>query len=1187
MGNQTSSSEDHIVNGDAASYTYLPPPDAAPDDGLTVIAENNDDDDDDDDSYGVKQYTGTLSLERPPINDSNNKYVVPLHSPRKVASEKNKHEDSQSNTNNSNNTNTESSSTNRSFGSSTTGTRYGETNSVVTSDLDSEGSWSDVGETSNSRSNTIVYDTDELTAMTDLAHDGDDEGTKETRINLKKTRRSKWMKMVKAKSESIKINNDDDEVETVLEEDLTFDLTVKESTTRQNTDGDDETTILIIDAEEEFSRSSDMAQISRNKIVPVEFVIDVSTFHHTPKSSIQIIHGEAINLSSPQSATLPVQTTSDVYEYEDNKDKENNKVDEEKEHTVCVAGLVGDTVEVNKNRISYGSLRFDDNNLALKSNSSSNQNTPMAMGASDELRKRVSPMKKADPSDSPKKADPSGVVVQSKDIPEKNKAKHVVKTLDDVELNPKRFDTNRQLSTKSESMNPAERKHHTNIFTILNKDIENETKVTIPKRGDVNKNVKVTDRNTMGKLKYTESKSSKSDCEVKYKDKTAMTLVDVELKTDIVTNIDASRDDNIAHKIKGKVGNILKTTPDSLQEGIVQNRDELKIVSDIRVDRNLINNSNVKGNQEVILEKRLLSVSPDAIDCAYKKEGNTLSNATTKSPKQSQVRNKLAKVEKVGKCSLGRNHRDVIVENTPPINPDGHDWEFIPEHQNESTCGVIVKLPKNDGLNECMIKQQVFWNDVTIVKSVEAFGKEPKMWSPKSSPKPAPESERRHNVNKLTNVYLDPIHQSDTQNGRNDPNLSNDIPPVVEGKSIGSTNNTWINTNNQATCKTPYTTKSELAPFDEDDDMVNVKAVDPFISAMPVDGGKFKNCESQNAKSTWNVSGKANRGQLPTASMSENNVRSFQRNQTEEKASASPVFEKDGNDSYSSLNTNSFVQSRKTAYSLTASPRTDAVSIRKLDTSRIDKQAMSFENLYNTGDDDIDVEVVKQYEEAFNLFLVKNPEFMGNNPELMEIIRVAKLQKILSVTLEVERELEEYVKSLSEQKKEISSHYHKKLLDASRKKAAREMQLQRELETLKQDARSYERTNTWSMVAMYRDSCMSYRDLQEKPLLQVVNDADPISILPECFAEEKNILMNALMCPFDADHFDEPMLRNLRTENATLNQQAIDLENELSSLMQSSTTNVNSDVSWVDSVLCSMDSKQFDQWKDVYMKLNR
>ena len=270
---------------------------------------------------------------------------------------------------------------------------------------------------------------------------------------------------------------------------------------------------------------------------------------------------------------------------------------------------------------------------------------------------------------------------------------------------------------------------------------------------------------------------------------------------------------------------------------------------------------------------------------------------------------------------------------------------------------------------------------------------------------------------------------------------------------------------------------------------------------------------------------------------------------------------------------------KKTTALLNPKPEKEDDRIRK----SVSRQSTNISSIVEVidDDDDIDLEVAKQYYDTFNELLQRYPQFMTDDPSLMEIIRVAKLQKILSATLEMERELEEYVQSLTDQKNEVSAHYQKKLLEASRRNAEREYFLKEELDTLKALVSSQENNNRWSVLSMYKDYFAQCQQVQKDLISRrLITGDDPISILPECLASEKQLLLDALRSAYDGDRFGNATIDSVdsvQIENVALIQEVNELEKELSRLKLSSEAKRNL---WVDSVVCSMDFRQFEYMKE-------
>jgi hypothetical protein len=231
--------------------------------------------------------------------------------------------------------------------------------------------------------------------------------------------------------------------------------------------------------------------------------------------------------------------------------------------------------------------------------------------------------------------------------------------------------------------------------------------------------------------------------------------------------------------------------------------------------------------------------------------------------------------------------------------------------------------------------------------------------------------------------------------------------------------------------------------------------------------------------------------------------------------------------------------------------------------------------------EDIDLLLVREYDEVFNTLMELHPELMMDHPAAMEIIRIAKLQKILSVTVEAESELREYVQTLNEQKLEMTSHYHSKLLEASKKKAAREIYLQEELRKKKDILFDCERRSTWDTMHYFRQLCVMYNHTQHYLLQQMADTNDPLDILPESLAGNKKLLLDALLCTVDPEHSDGTGFSGLQYENTLLSQQATILEQELASLQQKTMKNEN-EVSWVSPFLCSLDANQFESLRQRF-----
>lgn len=225
--------------------------------------------------------------------------------------------------------------------------------------------------------------------------------------------------------------------------------------------------------------------------------------------------------------------------------------------------------------------------------------------------------------------------------------------------------------------------------------------------------------------------------------------------------------------------------------------------------------------------------------------------------------------------------------------------------------------------------------------------------------------------------------------------------------------------------------------------------------------------------------------------------------------------------------------------------------------------------------DGIDFTFVEQYEEAFDALLEKHPEFMAKNPKLVETLRVAKLQKLLSVAFEVENELEDYVQSLSGQKDDVAAHYHTKLLEATKKKASREIILQEALEAAQRDTRVLEGQLTWQIISQCEAQAKQYSKLQTELSQQTADAANPLSFLPDNLSHVRESIRDATQQANNSH--SEVQLQQLQVDKAFLYAQATALEKRLAYLQVAAKK-----YSWVDSVFRRLDAEHFSKLKQRY-----
>lgn len=1114
---------------------------------------------DDDDSYCVKQH-----FEKP-LDKKNLKLILP-----------------DDNTDESNNTHSESTNSNQSFnqsfGSSTTRTKYGETNSVVTSDYDSECSWSDVGETS--KSNTVskesLYDTDDLTALTDLAHYGDDEGTKNISQQSKKKRRSKWLKMINAQEQVVVHNNpDDDEVETVLETDdnLSLQSLLKSMQSNARTEGDEETTILIIDADEEYSRCSFNAmsyqkgndfELSANNHRVVEGVVLENT---------TVVMGEALehnDVGSPHSEKLTIVLSSEIMVELPNvrqphqlgdendrvgmiKDQENELVHGERVPILLVDGILGDPVEANKSRrpmISSHAEAPNSNNFPTESRQATIAPQTDVPKSSIILKESSSSIHnnsevttlysfsnlKSIPS---KKSDPSGSVVRGTDIPEKNKRKVPRKLLDDVELNPRRVEMQRQALRGAHTV--ATNTERRNIFLGSNaisekiagqslpvtnvsngkgapekvkpvtSDLKKETKHDQPVENDIplTSNQPPTEKNCM---------THERDCKEETRN---------DGNSNDVLDTSMTQSETKA-KVKGSSVDIPNNLQNLKLEEATDNNKAIQLPSgaypqrlvaestDIQVPTNSID-INMLVHQPVNDTVKVVSTHKDSSSIKNAAIVNSSSwysqNATTGKPiPESSQRIKRFEKRHLTTQPIEETSADKIVTEGKQTMKD----RLVNEDEKHSKCTV----ERIDTSGQGMDTKQITSDATNLPTEEETFANKIKVKEP--TPK------TKKSDSKLQLVKVKSIATNTTQNEKKEALSASNSEPI-KGVRVPSDNHQFTTTVDQTSKRT-----------------VNEKRNLPSVVEKKIIGrGSYQRQSSTKVK----IRPEQCYIEMTTST-----------HDTGAKASTTEI------------------EPRKTIKATSPKPENGDERIRK-SSSRQSANITSVVEILDD-DDDIDFVVVKQYDDTFNELLRRYPQFITENPSLMEIIKVAKLQKILSATLEMERELEDYVQSLRDQKNEVSAHYQNKLIEASRKNAEREYFLQAELDTLKSEVIAQDHSNQWDLLSMYKDFCTQYQKNQIAIRSPTRNSDDPLSLLrPETLSAEKTLLLEALTCSNDINGVGDATIRGIQRENLALNQDILEIENELNRFKQSSEANGNS---WVDSVLCNMDANQFAYLKQLH-----
>ena len=242
----------------------------------------------------------------------------------------------------------------------------------------------------------------------------------------------------------------------------------------------------------------------------------------------------------------------------------------------------------------------------------------------------------------------------------------------------------------------------------------------------------------------------------------------------------------------------------------------------------------------------------------------------------------------------------------------------------------------------------------------------------------------------------------------------------------------------------------------------------------------------------------------------------------------------------------------------------------------------ALQEILSSMDDDIDLEFVANYDEAFNAFLETFSDKFDPESDFIQNLKVAKLQKILEASYQAEADLEAYLESANEAKTNLEADFQQKLKDASRHKAARTIELQSELKKLKRKNRSIEGKLTWDLLSAAIKRASHLQTLEtslEKQVKEVSNREDLIKFVPDqpLMQDLRTALKVEPKSEFPPEQ--QQRLQTLQVDNALLKSEAKVLEQKIAYQRQ-----LVKKQAWIDELLLKLDSKKLDQLKTRYKK---
>jgi hypothetical protein len=228
---------------------------------------------------------------------------------------------------------------------------------------------------------------------------------------------------------------------------------------------------------------------------------------------------------------------------------------------------------------------------------------------------------------------------------------------------------------------------------------------------------------------------------------------------------------------------------------------------------------------------------------------------------------------------------------------------------------------------------------------------------------------------------------------------------------------------------------------------------------------------------------------------------------------------------------------------------------------------------------EIDLDFVEEYDNAFNEFLAKYPRFLIDSPDLVHNLRIIKLQKLLEHQDESEADYTKKLEEITLAKSQMESGWHEQLREAARKKAARETHLQSYLGGIHYSTKCMEAQLTWHLLCdtenRTKQQHLLLRQLQS---IEVGRDRfNLLGILPE----GHDSIRDAMLAPAGQTLSEEQEkdLRQFQMDNAFLVVEANALRKKVAQLKVACKK-----YAWVESVLLRMDEKSFKKLKSSFKK---
>eukprot|EP00536_Pseudo-nitzschia_multiseries_P013467 jgi/Psemu1/211730/e_gw1.576.28.1 len=238
--------------------------------------------------------------------------------------------------------------------------------------------------------------------------------------------------------------------------------------------------------------------------------------------------------------------------------------------------------------------------------------------------------------------------------------------------------------------------------------------------------------------------------------------------------------------------------------------------------------------------------------------------------------------------------------------------------------------------------------------------------------------------------------------------------------------------------------------------------------------------------------------------------------------------------------------------------------------------------------EDMDLEFVENFDLAYSEFLYYNPKLVAKSPELMQNLRIYKLQKLLEYNEILERKNAEKLDSMNIEKRMIEESMQLQLKDAMRKKAARQTFLQSEVNDVHLQTKQIQAKLRWKVLKYSEDRAKRQEKLREqfKTIPHVKTRQEMLPLIPDGLYNKK--LETAIKASFIAEGsslpdmlspHQEDQLREIQVDNSMINSEIAVLNKRIANLR----TEANK-CEWVQSTLLEINPITMHKLKEQIEK---